>query len=117
MHGNDGKFIPGNPGGGRPADTPETKAAKEFARAKSLEAMECLHKLMSSNNEKIRIMAANGLLDRGLGRPVPAMDSEDQPNQRIDAAVLAVLESQMRQITRLTILLEAAQQQLNGNQS
>lgn len=116
MPSSDTYFKPGH-SGGRPTDTPEVKAAKEFARAKSLEAMECLHKLMSSNNEKIRIMAANGLLDRGLGRPVPATDSDENHSQGLDGAILTVLESQMAQIARLTTLLEAAQQQLNGNQS
>ena len=56
----------GNPGG-RPRD--EQKVA-ELARSYTREAIETLAELMrSGNEERVRGMAAQGLLDRGWGKP------------------------------------------------
>ena len=64
-----GQFAKGQSGnpGGRPRD--EQKVA-ELARSYTREAIETLAELMrSGNEERVRGMAAQALLDRGWGKP------------------------------------------------
>ena len=64
-----GQFTKGQSGnpGGRPRD--EEKVA-ELARSYTREAIETLAELMrSGNEERVRGMAAQALLDRGCGKP------------------------------------------------
>ena len=64
-----GRFAKGQSGnpGGRPRD--EQKVA-ELARSYTREAIETLAELMrSGNEERVRGMAAQALLDRGWGKP------------------------------------------------
>ena len=64
------KGVSGNPNG-RPKKVQEVKeAAEKNAKA----AMDVLVKLLSSEDEKVRIMAANAILDRGIGKPKQAVD-------------------------------------------
>lgn len=72
----------GNPGGKKP-DSPEVKAAKELARKNARKAVEVLIELMLSKacNEKTRILAANSVLDRGIGKPAQEQIDVDDSNR------------------------------------
>jgi hypothetical protein len=62
----------GNPGG-RPRIKGDERLAIEFAKKKSLRAVKTLYRLMSSSSERVRLLAAQALLDRGLGKPAMAI--------------------------------------------
>jgi hypothetical protein len=67
----------GNPGGRPklPADI------REAFKAKAPEALEVLSRCLQSNDDRIAMMAAQAILDRGYGRPVQSIDaniSEDR---------------------------------------
>ena len=63
------KWQPGksaNPSG-RPKENPEIK---QYAKEKSLEALKKLYEIMTtSDDDRAIIIAANSILDRGLGKP------------------------------------------------
>ena len=81
----------GNPGG-RPRD--EQKVA-ELARSYTREAIETLSKLMrSGNDERVRGMAAQALLDRGWGKPKVEVVSNEAGYVQALKAVAAKLEEQ-----------------------
>lgn len=64
------KGVSGNPNG-RPKKVQEVKeAAEKSAKA----AMDVLVSLLASEDEKVRIMAANAILDRGIGKPKQAVE-------------------------------------------
>lgn len=61
-----GRFLPGNSGGGRPKANPEVKA---ILKAASPEAARELVKLIHSKRENIRLAAITEILDRTQGKP------------------------------------------------
>ena len=79
----------GNPGG-RPRD--EQKVA-ELARSYTREAIETLAELMrSGNEERVRGMAAQALLDRGWGKPKVEVVSDEAGYVQALKAVAAELD-------------------------
>jgi hypothetical protein len=63
----------GNPGG-RPK---EFAAVKALARKHAEEAIQVLVQQLSSEDAKLRIAAANALLDRAIGKPVQPQAGAD----------------------------------------
>ena len=63
-----GKFLPGNNANpsGRPKENPEAKA---ILKAATVEAARTLVELLKSDNEKMRFLAAQAILDRTQGKP------------------------------------------------
>ncbi len=81
----------GNPGG-RPRN--EQKVA-ELARSYTREAIETLAELMrSGNEERVRGMAAQALLDRGWGKPKVEVVSDEAGYVQALKAVAAELDEQ-----------------------
>lgn len=77
----------GNPGG-RPK---VVGLVKEAAQRHSLGAIETLHALMTgSADDRVRLGAAQALLDRGVGKP------EKQSNEAANASLAAALEAIQR---------------------
>ena len=62
----DGRFLPGNSGGGRPKIPADVK---EAIRAACPEAVRVLIELLHSKKEAHRLEAAKTLLDRRYGKP------------------------------------------------
>jgi hypothetical protein len=69
------KGVSGNPGG-RPKLPAEIR---EMFQARSQEALEVLIRCMQSDDDRIAMMAAQAILDRGYGKPVQSIEgiSED----------------------------------------
>ena len=94
----DGRFTKGrsgNPGG----QTTETIAKQKAVKAAALEhcprAIAELVALLSSNDGKLVLAAANSLLDRGLGKPAQALiggDDGDAPIRTITRIELVDLD-------------------------
>lgn len=61
-----GRFVAGNPGGGRPKVPADVR---EAIRAACPEAVRVLVELLHSKKEAYRLEAAKTLLDRGYGKP------------------------------------------------
>ncbi len=61
----------GNPGG-RPKLPAEIR---EMFQARSQEALEVLIRCLQSNDDRIAMMAAQAILDRGYGKPVQSIDA------------------------------------------
>ena len=72
---NSGRFLPGqsaNPGG-RPSGV---KELRELTRQYTHEAVAVLVKHLHDPDPRVALYAANSLLDRGYGRPSPAVDED-----------------------------------------
>lgn len=69
-------FQPGQSGnpGGRPKLDPKLK---EMAQAKTAEAFNVVVQCLNDDDMKIRLKAAEMILDRGYGRPPQAITGED----------------------------------------
>ena len=61
-----GRFVAGNSGGGRPKQDPE---AKEILKAATPAAAQALVELLKSKREAIRLEAAKEILNRTQGNP------------------------------------------------
>ena len=61
-----GRFLPGNSGGGRPKIPDDVR---KIFKAATTDAANKLVSLLSSKNEKIAFMAAQEILNRTLGKP------------------------------------------------
>ena len=68
-----GRFVAGNPGGGRPKVPADVR---EAIRAACPEAVKVLIDLLHSKKEAYRLEAAKTLLDRGYGKPESMSKSE-----------------------------------------
>lgn len=66
-----GKFLPGNPGGGRPKIPDDVK---EATRAACPKAVAVLVALLDDKKSLIRLEAAKTLLDRAYGKPTQMQD-------------------------------------------
>ena len=72
----------GNPKGAPKKTEVGILEVREFARAKSVEAIETIYRLLKSEDEKIALLAANSILDRALGKPAQAVEisgNKDRP--------------------------------------
>lgn len=73
----------GNPGGRSPRIGPNGETAAQLARIHTVEAIECLAEV--TNNKKAppiaRVAAANGLLDRGWGKPTEYVELDASVTQ------------------------------------
>ncbi len=67
------KGFSGNPFGRPKAST----LVRDAARAMTTDAMNVLKAALSSDDERIRIAAANAILDRGYGKPGQSVESDD----------------------------------------
>jgi len=65
--------VSGNPGG-RPVN--DTTTLKEMARERTERALKVLDEALDSKDERVRISAANALLDRGWGKPASVDEAE-----------------------------------------
>jgi hypothetical protein len=65
------KGVSGNPGG-RPKLPAEIR---EMFQARSQEALEVLIRCLQSDDERIAMMAAQAILDRGYGKPTQLIDA------------------------------------------
>ncbi|MCC6811728.1 MAG: hypothetical protein IT381_30130 [Deltaproteobacteria bacterium] len=89
----EGRFAPGQTGnaGGRPAIVAEVR---ELAQSYCADAIATLHRLMTtSDDERVQVAAAMALLDRGIGRPVQAVQvtnnaTEVGERERLDLSKL-----------------------------
>jgi hypothetical protein len=70
-----------------------------LARTFSVEAIECLGESMRSQDERVRVVAAQALLDRAYGKPLPA---EKLPTDRdqIEAMSPDERRAEMIELTR-----------------
>lgn len=66
----------GNPSG-RPKDTAAMRAVKEAAQAHSLAALEVIVAALEDEDAKIRLKAAELLLDRGIGKPTQPISGDE----------------------------------------
>jgi hypothetical protein len=78
------KGVSGNPGG-RPKLPAEMK---EMFQAKAGDALEVLTRCLQSNDDRVAIMAAQAILDRGYGRPHQSIDA----NVNADASPVRYVE-------------------------
>ena len=79
-------FQPGQSGNpsGRPKADPALRAA---AQAKTEEALNVLIAAMADEDVKVRIMAAQAILDRGHGKPAQAIDLGNQDGETFKVTV------------------------------
>jgi hypothetical protein len=90
-----GRFAPGasgNPGGRTPIPA-HIREALEYHTEK---AVAVLAELLSSDDERVRCMAANSLLDRCFGKPVAQLDAKVQDSTSAAAHLAALLEVRRR---------------------
>ncbi len=83
-------FQPGQSGnpGGRPKENAEIKA---LARTYGRTALEKMAALLESDDEKVRLAAAQALLDRGFGKPTqPHGGDEELPPIQVDGRIRLV---------------------------
>lgn len=73
----------GNPGGITKEVKAQQRAARELALQYCPRAIQELVKLLDSDDERVRTVAANSILDRGLGKPAQALvgDADEAPIQ------------------------------------
>ena len=95
-----GRFKSGHSGnaGGRPSD--EHKVA-ELARSFTIEAIDTLVDLMrNGKDERVKVTAAQALLDRGWGKPRVEVVTNEQPDSYIKAlqAVSARLDASQQSL-------------------
>ena len=67
-----GHFAPGVSGNpkGRSLKTPEIRAVEDAAKAYTMEALGTLVECMRCDDPRVRVIAANSILDRGHGKPM-----------------------------------------------
>jgi hypothetical protein len=90
-----GRFAPGasgNPGG----RTPVPAHIKEALESHTEKAVAVLAELLSSDDDRVRCMAANSLLDRCFGKPVAQLDAKVQGGGSGAAHLAALLELSRR---------------------
>lgn len=90
-----GRFTPGasgNPGG----RTPIPAHIREALESHTEKAVAVLAELLSSDDDRVRCMAANSLLDRCFGKPVAQLDAKVQGNTSAEAHLAALLEINRR---------------------
>lgn len=70
-----GQFAPGTTGnpGGRPRKTAEVVAVEKAAKAYTQEALDTLVECMRCEDPRVRVIAANSILDRGHGKPMQSV--------------------------------------------
>lgn len=97
------KGVSGNPGG-RPAMPEELKAA---ARGLSMRALEVLEEALSDDDPRVRIVAANSILERAYGKPATAEKPEGGGNNsQAHIAALIALASHTIELKAIPVLPE-----------
>lgn len=83
-----GRFLPGNPGGGRPPMPEELKA---LYQANAAEALDIARKLMRSAKQPgtVRLRACEFITERGYGKAMQPIDANIQVQNTPDAELLA----------------------------
>lgn len=77
-----GRFVKGNPGGGRPRLPEDVKKA---FREKTQEALDCLVDILTNSESDVaRVQAANAVLDRAWGKPPQATKIQGDPDNPIE---------------------------------
>ena len=89
---NGGRWVKGQSGnpGGRPKMPEDLKRAMQGLAE---DAIKVLREALSSDDERVRIMAAGHVLDRGYGKPTQAVDLTAKTD--LGAAHLEVLKAHM----------------------
>lgn len=90
-----GRFTPGasgNPGG----RTPIPAHVREALESHTEKAVAVLAELLSSDDDRVRCMAANSLLDRCFGKPIAQLDAKVQGSTSGAAHLAALLELSRR---------------------
>lgn len=90
-------YLPGQVGNptGRSKRFHEVQVA---ARENSLDALACLVKLMSSDDERVAIIAANSVLDRAFGKPKEQKTDDSQQVRPNLSALSPEMVAQLRSI-------------------
>lgn len=94
-----GKFLPGNPGGGRP---PMPEALKQLYQAEAASALWIAGRLMRDKTQPgaVRLRACEYITDRGYGKPT----------QPVDATIANITDEELLRRARLRLAeLEQAQ--------
>lgn len=90
-----GRFTPGasgNPGG----RTPIPAHIREALESHTEKALAVLAELLSSDDDRVRCMAANSLLDRCFGKPVAQLEAKVEGNTSGAAHLAALVELNRR---------------------
>ena len=85
--GKDGRFLPGNKGGGR---KPTPKEFKDLAESSSVEALETVINILRDPEAKHsdKIKAAEVILDRAYGKAKQSMDLEANVETQLGLVIL-----------------------------
>jgi hypothetical protein len=91
------------PSGVLPAAARRERAAAyaevvHLARTFSVAAIECLGELIQSEDERVRVVAAQAILDRAYGRPLPA----ERPPSELEEVEAMSPEERRREVAELT---------------
>ena len=82
---------------GRPRSVAELRA---LAREHTTRAIGVLVECLGESDAKIRIQAANALLDRGWGKPTQVVSGEDGGPIRVDASADAALVAMLARLAK-----------------
>lgn len=116
-------FVPGKSGNptGRSRRFHEVQLA---AREASPEAIAALVELVNSDDERVRIIAANSILDRAFGKPKEQKDDSNQalkPNlsalSSVELATLRGILARMAGASEAQDVVQGADQQENGSKT
>ena len=68
--------LPEGPESGNPGGRPKLPAdIREMFKAKAPEALEVLTRCLQSDDDRVAMMAAQAILDRGYGKPMQSIDA------------------------------------------
>lgn len=81
------KGTSGNPGG-RPKKTPELLEVEALCREKSIAAVERLEHWMASDNARVSVAAALGILERAFGKPRQPLEHREDANRSLTLTIL-----------------------------
>lgn len=82
--------VSGNPGG-RPVEIAEVR---EAAKQRAMRAIEVLEAALEAPDWKVRVTAANAILDRAVGRPAVAVEVGITPESALARLAEALVEEE-----------------------
>jgi hypothetical protein len=100
----------GNPGG----RTKEFAECHEFCRGVSPEAARTMIELLKSDDDRVRLMAADKLLERAWGRAQPFDPAKDGEEPRRDLKLQAALKAEKLTERELNAIAELASARLEA---